>query len=58
MKLFSLLLVAVLAGALMAGCADKDSHPEPHGVYNFEAENVIRIHVIDSFINHLRSVEE
>lgn len=46
MKLFSLLSVAVLAGALMAGCADKDSYPEPHGVYDFEAEKVTSIHEI------------
>lgn len=46
MKLFSLLSVAVLAGALMAGCADKDSHPETHSVYDFVAENVTSIHSI------------
>ena len=46
MKLFSLLSVAVLAGALMAGCADKDSYPEPHGVYDFEAQKVTSIHEI------------
>ena len=46
MKLFSMLAVAVLAGAMMAGCADKDSHPEPHGVYDFEAENVMYLHEI------------
>ena len=46
MRLFYMLSVAVLAGALMAGCADKDSHPEPHGVYDFEAENVMYLHAI------------
>ena len=47
MKLFYFLLVAVLACALMAGCTDKDSYPEPHGVYDFEAENLIGLHRID-----------
>lgn len=46
MRIFQLLLVAVLAGALTAGCADKDSYPEPHGVYDFEAEKVTSIHSI------------
>ena len=46
MKLFYFLLVAVLACALMAGCTDKDSYPEPHGVYDFEAQKVTSIHEI------------
>lgn len=46
MKLFSLLLVAVLAGALMAGCSSEDSHPETHSVHDFVAENVTSIHEI------------
>lgn len=46
MKLFYFLLVAVLACALMAGCTDKDSYPEPHGVYDFEAQKVTSIHSI------------
>lgn len=46
MKLFSLLSVAVLAGALMAGCTDKDSYPEPFGVYDFEAQKVTSLHEI------------
>lgn len=46
MRLFYMLTIAVLAGALMAGCTDKDSYPEPHGVYDFEAEKVTSIHEI------------
>ena len=46
MKLFYFLLVAVLAGALMAGCSNEDSYPEPHGVYDFEAQKVTSIHEI------------
>lgn len=46
MKLFYFLLVAVLACALMAGCTDKDSYPEPLGVYDFEAQKVTSLHEI------------
>lgn len=46
MKKFYILLLSVLACALLAGCSDKDSYPEPHGVYDFEAEKVTSIHEI------------
>lgn len=47
MRLFYMLSVAVLAGALMAGCSDKDSYPDSNGIYDFEAENLIGLHRID-----------
>ena len=46
MRLFYLLSVAVLAGALMAGCSNEDSYPETHSVHDFVAENVTSIHRI------------
>lgn len=46
MKKFYILLLSVLACALLTGCSDKDPYPEPHGVYDFEAEKVTSIHEI------------
>nr|DAG62272.1 MAG TPA: protein of unknown function DUF4969 [Caudoviricetes sp.] len=47
MRLFYMLTIAVLAGALMAGCSNEDSYPETHSVHDFEAENLIGLHRID-----------
>lgn len=46
MRLFYMLTIAVLAGALMAGCSNDDPYPETHSVHDFVAENVTSIHSI------------
>lgn len=55
MRLFYMLSIAVLAGALMAGCSNEDSYTETHSVHDFEAEKVTSIHRItghDMFWNN------
>ena len=46
MRLFYMLSVAVLAGALMAGCSDDNSYTDTHSVHDFVAENVTSLHRI------------
>lgn len=41
MKLFSMLVAAILAGAMMAGCADKDSHTETLRKYIAEHDIIL-----------------